>query len=453
MNLLIVDDEENIRDFLMLGLKKSGYSVSACGTGREAIDAIKNEPIDVCFLDIILPDMSGIDVLMNVKEIAPSIKIIIITALSDVKLTVKAMKLGAHDYITKPFSFEEIEIAAKSAFDALKAERKLDIIERELSASMKEELIWSSPRMKEICSLIDKASMLEGRTILITGETGTGKNLAARTIHNMSKRADCPFVSVQCTTIPENILESELFGHEKGAFTDAKFTRLGLLETANCGTIFFDEIGDINPVVQSKLLNVLETKKFRRLGGNKEIDADVNVIAATNKDLSIEMKERRFREDLYYRLMGFPIHIPPLRERTEDIPDLAEFFMKKYCLEFGVEQKRFSREAVAALLSYQWHGNVRELKNIIERIVILHNSPVINLEHLPLDLQGKGLSEEPLKKAVLKEKEQYEKNHITNLLISHRGNVTHASREAGMDRGSFQRLMRKYSIRSESFKK
>ncbi|MEW6409677.1 MAG: sigma-54 dependent transcriptional regulator, partial [Nitrospirota bacterium] len=453
MNLLIVDDEENIRDFLRLGLEKEGYTVFTFATGKEALDAIKNEQVDVCFLDIILPDMDGLDILASIRQTDPNIKIIIITAINDLKLTVKAMKLGAYDYITKPFSFDEIEIAAKSAIDALRAERKLNLLEMEFSRCLMGEFRGDSSKMREVYALIEKAALLEGRTILITGETGTGKSLAARTIHNMSRRADAPFVSVQCTALSENILESELFGHEKGAFTDAKFTRQGLFEFANEGTIFFDEIGDISLKIQSRLLGVLEEKRFRRLGGNKEINVDVNIIAATNKELFREVKEGHFREDLYYRLMVFPIHMPSLRERIEDIPGLTEFFLKRYCQEFAVQQKSFSNEALDALLSYPWPGNVRELKNIIERIVILNEMSVIRTEHLPLELQEKGgLPAEHFKKTILNVKEQYEKNYITSMLTKHRGNVTHASMEAGMDRGSFQRLMRKYSILSESFR-
>lgn len=453
MNLLIVDDEENIRDFLKMGLESGGRRVITSASGTEAIDVIKNEHIDICFLDIILPDMNGIEVLSLIKQTAPNMKVIIITALNDIKLSVKAMRLGAFDYITKPFSFDEIEITAGAAMDALLAERKLDLLEREFSRCIMGEFKGNSPKMQEVYVLLEKAAMLDGRTILITGETGTGKNLAARAIYEMSRRASGPFVTVQCTAIPENILESELFGYEKGAFTDAKITRQGLVEIADGGTIFFDEIGEINLLMQSKLLTVIEEKKFRRLGGNKEINVDITIIAATNKDLTKGIKEGWFREDLYYRLMGFPVCLPPVRDRATDIPGLAEFFLKKYCQEFGCHQKSFSEEVYEAFLSYQWPGNIREIKNIIERLVILHDTPVIILEHLPLELRSKKTQPvEPLKRAVYREKEEYEQELIKKLLIKHRGNVTHASREANMDRGSFQRLMRKHSIRSESFK-
>lgn len=453
MNLLIVDDEENIRDFLRLGLEQAGHTVITCATGEEALDAIKNEQVDVCFLDIILPDMDGLDILASIRQTDPYMKVIIITALSDLKLTVRAMKLGAFDYIAKPFSFDEIEIAAKSAMDASRAERKLDLLEKEFSQCLMGEFRGNSPKIKEVYALMEKAALLEGLTILITGETGTGKSLAARSIHNMSRRADAPFVSIQCTAISESVLESELFGHEKGAFTDAKFLRQGFFEIANGGTIFFDEIGDINPRIQAKLLGVLDEKKFRRLGGNKEINVDVTIIAATNKDLSKEVREGRFREDLYYRLMVIPIHMPPLRERIEDIPGLTEVFLKRYCQEFGLQQKSLSNEALDAFLSHPWPGNVRELKNIIERIVILNETSVIRTGNLPPELQKKGgLPAEHFRKTILNVKEQYEKNYITSMLTKHRGNVTHASREAGMDRGSFQRLMRKYSISAESFR-
>jgi len=453
MNLLIVDDEENIRDFLKMGLEAGGSRVMTSASGEEALEVIRNEHVDICFLDIILPDMNGIEVLSLIKQTAPNMKVIIITALNDIKLSVKAMRLGAFDYITKPFSLDEIEITAGAAMDALMAERKLDILEREFSRCIMGEFKGNSPKMQEVYALLEKAAQLDGRTLLITGETGTGKNLAARAIYEMSRRASGPFVTVQCTAIPENILESELFGHEKGAFTDAKITRQGLFEIADGGTIFFDEIGEINLLMQSKLLTVIEEKRFRRLGGNKEFNVDVTIIAATNKDLNKGIKEGWFREDLYYRLMGFPICMPSLRDRAEDIPGLAEFFLKKYCQEFSYLRKAFSQEVYDAFLAYKWPGNVREIKNIIERMVILHDTSVIRLEHLPPELKNeKAQAVEPLKKAVYREKDEYERERITKLLIKYRGNVTHASREANMDRGSFQRLMRKHSIRSESFK-
>lgn len=452
MNILIVDDEENIREFLKMGLENGSDRVITSATGEEAVDVIKKEHVDICFLDIILPDMNGLEILDFIKQTTPNIKVIIITALNDIKLTVKAMRQGAFDYITKPFSLDEIEIAAKSAMDALMAERKLNVLKRELSGCIIGEFKGNCAKIREVYTLFEKAAHLDGRTILITGETGTGKNLAARTIYEMSRRANCPFVTVKCCAIPDNILESELFGHEKGAFTDAKHTRQGLFEIADGGTIFFDEIGEIDLSMQSKLLSVIEEKRVRRLGGNKEFNVDVTIIAATNKDINKEMKEGQFREDLYYRLVVFPIHLPPLRDMTEDIPQLAEFFLKKYCQEFSTMQKTFSKEVYDAFLSYHWPGNIREIKNIIERLVILYDTPIIRLVHLPPELQKKAQPVEPLRKAVLRGKEEYERECIIKLLTKYSGNVTHASREADMDRGSFQRLMRRYSIRSGSFR-
>lgn len=453
MKLLIVDDEENIRDFLKVELELSGYAVFTSSTGREAIEVLKNKEVDVCFLDIILPDMNGLDVLSEIRQIDSGIKVIIITALNDLKLAVRATRLGAYDYITKPFSLDEIEIAAESAIDALRNERKLDILEREVSKCLASEFRGTSPSMRELYVLIDKAAKLERGPFLITGETGTGKNLTARAIHNMSRRATGPFVSVQGTAIPENIFESELFGHEKGAFTDAKFMRQGFFELAKGGAIFFDEIGDISPGIQSKLLGVIEERKFRRLGGNKELSADVTIIAATNKDLSAEIKKGRFREDLYYRLMVFPIHMPSLRERKEDIPGLAEFFLKRSCQEFRVAEKSFSQDVINAFLAYAWPGNIREMKNIVERIAILHDSTLIGIEQFPAEIQNAGKAfVTDIKMAVHNIKEAYEKNYISDLLIKHKGNVTRAAQDANKDRGSFQRLMRKYSIRSEAFR-
>ncbi len=453
MRLLIVDDEENIRDFLKVELEMSGYTVFTSATGKEAIEVLKNNEVDVCFLDIILPDMNGLDVLSEIKQIDTGTKVIIITALHDLKLAVRATRLGAYDYITKPFSLDEIEIAAESAIDALRNERKLDVLEREISKCLASEFKGSSPRMRELYLLIDKAARLERDTFLITGETGTGKNLTARAIHNLSRRATGPFVSVQGTAIPENIFESELFGHEKGAFTDAKFMRQGFFELAKGGTIFFDEIGDVSFSIQSKLLGVIEERKFRRLGGNKEISADVTIIAATNKDLLTEIKKGAFREDLYYRLMVFPIHMPSLRERKEDIPHLAEFFLRRSCQEFRVAEKSFSQDVIKAFLSYSWPGNVREMKNIVERIAILHDSNLIGIEQLPAEIQNAGKTAAgDVKKTVLNIKEEYEKSYISELLIKHKGNVTHAAMDADMDRGSFQRLMRKYAIKSEIYR-
>lgn len=389
--ILVVDDEHLIRWSLEQNLKKQGYEVLACGSGEEALRIIQDEAPDLMLLDIQLPGINGVEVLEKAKEVDEDLIIIMVTALGVLETAVRAMRLGAYDYINKPFNLDELAIVIKKALETQELKREVAHLR---SAQPKkfniESIIGESDDLRRILNMVHKIAQSDAGTVLIQGESGTGKELIAKAIHYESGRSERPFVAINCAAVPETLLESELMGHEKGAFTDAKNQKKGLFEIANGGTVFLDEIGDMPLSIQAKLLRVLEDRVFRRVGGTKDIHVDVRIVSATNKDLLEAIEEKTFRNDLYYRLQVIPILLPPLRERRADILPLARTFIGMFNQEFGKSVKGMSPQAESFLTEYDWPGNVRELRNVIERAVILENDEIMQLEHLPREMRSKS---------------------------------------------------------------
>ncbi|OGC04274.1 hypothetical protein A2276_06715 [candidate division WOR-1 bacterium RIFOXYA12_FULL_43_27] len=383
--ILIVDDEEHLRDSLSF-LLASQYDLFFAENGAEALEQVAKASPDLVLLDMRLPDISGIEVLKRVKENDPSLEVIMVTAVNTVSQAVEAMKLGAYDYLTKPFDIEAIQSIIAKVLEKRVLERENLYLREEIEKSHQfEKIVGKSSVMKEIFGVISQIAKKD-ITVLITGESGTGKELVARALHNLSPRRNRLFVPVNCAAIPENLIESELFGHERGAFTGAIERRIGKFEIADSGTLFLDEIGSLPLKLQGKLLRSLQEKEIERLGGNKQIGVDVRVISASNCDLTREIEKGNFRSDLYYRLNVLPLNLPPLRNRREDIGLLAEHFMRVYNREFGKKVKSVSPEAMELFMNYRWPGNVRELSNLMERLVVLSHGDHIGTDNLPKEL-------------------------------------------------------------------
>jgi two-component system response regulator PilR (NtrC family) len=389
--ILVADDEQSMREFLDIMLKKEGYKVSLASNGEEVVKLVDNDLFDLVLLDIRMPKLDGISALKKIKVIAPETVVIMITAYASADTAIKAMKEGAYDYITKPFKVEEIKLIIKNALEK-KNLQKENILLKQVVRDRYHfgNIIGQSPKMMALYDLLEKVSPTK-TNILIAGESGTGKELVAKAIHYNSVRKEKPFVTLNCGAIPESLIESELFGHMKGAFTDAIATKKGLFEVADEGTIFLDEISELPLLMQVKLLRVLQDKEFKRVGGTEDIRVDVRIISATNKDLEEAVKEKHFREDLFYRLNVIQIKLPPLRDRKEDIPILASHFLKKYSEELNKNILKTSPEALQILLNYEYPGNVRELQNIIERAVALESGQELTVHNL-----SSYLSEQPL---------------------------------------------------------
>jgi two-component system, NtrC family, response regulator PilR len=391
--ILVADDEQSMREFLDIMLKKEGYKVSLASNGEEVVKLIDNDLFDLVLLDIRMPKLDGISALKKIKANSPETIVIMITAYASADTAIKAMKEGAYDYITKPFRVEEIKLIIKNALEK-KNLQKENILLKQVVRDRYHfgNIIGQSPKMVALYDLLEKVSPTK-TNILITGESGTGKELVAKAIHYNSPRQEKPFVTLNCGAIPESLIESELFGHMKGAFTDAIATKKGLFEVADEGTILLDEISELPLLMQVKLLRVLQDKEFKRVGGTEDIRVDVRIISATNKDLEEEVKEKHFREDLFYRLNVIQIKLPSLRERKEDIPLLTNHFLKKYSEELNKNISKFSPEALQILLRYEYPGNVRELQNIIERALALESGQELTAHNL-----SSYLSEQPLLK-------------------------------------------------------
>ena len=390
--ILVVDDEKGIREFLKITLKKEGYDVSLASSGEEAIALCERGVFDLILADIKMPRGDGNTVLKQVKKMHPETVVIMITAYGSLESAVEAMKEGAFDYISKPFNVNELKALLKNAIRKRQLEQESLPEEEFLGKDRFDHMISSNPEMRKIFTLIPRAASAKSN-ILIIGESGTGKELVARSIHQRSNRKNEPFLTINCGGIPENLLESELFGHKKGSFTGATTTKKGLFEAASGGTIFLDEIGDLPLSLQVKLLRVVQEKTFTPVGDTQELNVDVRIISATNQDLEGKVIDKKFREDLYYRLNVIQLRIPPLRERTMDIPLLAQYFLEKYSREMEKEIKQISAYAVDALKCYHFPGNVRELKNIIERSVALETSNIILPESLVLAAYKQGRKE------------------------------------------------------------
>ena len=391
--ILVADDEQSMREFLDIMLKKEGYKVSLASNGEEVVKLVESDVFDLVLLDIRMPKLDGISSLKKIKVNAPETIVIMITAYASADTAIKAMKEGAYDYITKPFKVEEIKLIIKNALEKKNLQKENTLLKQAVRDRFHfGNIIGQSPKMVTLYDLLEKVSPTK-TNILLTGESGTGKELVAKAIHYNSPRKDKPFVTLNCGAIPESLIESELFGHMKGAFTDAIATKKGLFEVADEGTIFLDEISELPLLMQVKLLRVLQDKEFKRVGGTEDIRVDVRIIAATNKELEEAVKEKHFREDLFYRLNVIQIKLPPLRDRREDIQTLANHFLKKYSQELSKNISKISPEAIQILMNYEYPGNVRELQNIIERAVALESSSDLTAHNL-----SSYLSEQPLQK-------------------------------------------------------
>lgn len=388
--LLVVDDEHLIRWSLEQNLKKQGYEVVTAGSGEDALRLVREEQPDLVLLDIQLPGISGIDVLEKIKDHDEDIIVIMVTANSGLENAVSAMRLGAYDYISKPFNLDELSIVVRKALETSDLKQEVVRLRTETKKNGPPHIIGESRQIKYLMEVLDKVARSEASTVLVQGESGTGKELVAKWIHYSSNRAEKPFIAINCAAVPATLLESELFGHEKGAFTDAKATKKGLFELADGGTVFLDEIGDMEMGMQAKLLRFLEDRSFRRIGGSRVFTVDVRIISATNKDLQKSIEEKTFRNDLYYRLQVIPIFLPSLRERKEDIVPLATHFINLYNKDFNKNVQGIAGMAERMMTDYSWPGNVRELKNVIERAIILGNDDTLLLEHLPLEIVAKA---------------------------------------------------------------
>ncbi|MGO8944041.1 MAG: sigma-54-dependent transcriptional regulator [Syntrophobacteraceae bacterium] len=456
--ILIVDDEAFIRENLDRILKEEHYSTTIAQNGKAALAFLKEEPFDLVFLDLKLPDISGLEVLKTVKGSDPDLLVIIMTGYASVESAVEALKIGAYDYIKKPFKADVIKLIVKLALETQRLKREVRSLKKQHEGTLgSQPFISESPALKEVLSQVREVARHSETTVLITGETGTGKDLIARTIHNLSPRANRPFIEVNCATLPENLLESELFGYESGAFTGAKDRKIGLFEAASAGTVFLDEMGEMDLGLQAKLLRVLEDKKIRRLGGTQLHEIDVRIIVATNQDLREAIKARRFREDLFYRLHIVPIHLPPLRERPEDIIALSEYFLSEYAKKFSRNFKGLSKDSQALLLAYRWPGNVRELRHVIERICIMHDAQMLHPEHLPkeltLDSSDSAAPVIPFYFPVPREGlnldeivDRFTLHLIRKTMHMTDGNISQAAKLLGIPRGTLRYKLDKYLI-------
>ncbi len=381
--ILVVDDERSMRELLSIVLRREGYDVTVADSGRAAIGELERARFDLLISDIKMPDMSGVEVLRAARRIDQDMLCVMITAFAAADTAIEAMRLGAHDYLSKPFDVDELKIKVRNALEQRQLRQENVLLKRALGTRHQfGNIVGRSEKMLTVFKLIEQIARTES-TVLVTGESGTGKEWVARAIHFYSLRRDRPFVALNCGALPETLLESELFGHMKGAFTGASANKKGLIEAAEKGTLFLDEIGEMTPMMQVKLLRVLQERKFRRVGGVEELESAMRVIAATNQDLTKMIADGKFREDLFYRINVIPIHLPPLRERGEDIPLLAQHFLAKYGDQMGKHVTGLAQETMALLEAYLWPGNIRELENVIERAVALEKTAVILPESLP----------------------------------------------------------------------
>jgi len=455
-NILIVDDEQSYRQLLSLVFEGDGHKIRTAMNGRQAIDALAEGPADIIISDVKMPDMDGIEMLRAVRETQPDLGVVLMTAFASVETAREAFKLGADDFIQKPFDVEELKLIVKKTLE----KQELIVENRAFKRAQRDRgsvknIVGSSSKMDAIFQMIETVAEVQS-TVLVTGESGTGKELVARAIHDQSDRAERPFISINCGAFTETLLESELFGYVKGAFTGANSNRKGLFEAADKGTIFLDEIGEMSPAMQVKLLRVLQERRVRPVGAHDEIPIDARVIAATNRDLKAMADEGTFREDLFYRISVIPIDLPPLRERAEDIPDLVEHFVAKFNAQSG-RNVSLSAKALQVLESYAWHGNVRELEHTIERAVALERGEEIQPERLPdhitnynperikaeFDLPDNGID-------LTVHLDNLERTYVVEALRKVSGNQTKAADLLGMPVRSLRHLLDKHSIRSLS---
>ncbi len=451
--ILVVDDKDSMRNMLTETLSGEGYRVDTATDGKRALDLIRNKAYDLVLTDLKMPESDGLSVLSGTKQVDNETPVIMMTAYGTIEDAVQAMKLGAYDFITKPFDTEHLCVLVNRALENRRMVEENSLLREELLADHGvANIIGKNEKMVELCNLVQKVAKSDA-SVLLQGESGTGKELFARAIHQLSNRQPRPYIAINCAAIPSELLENELFGSEKGAFTGAHARKMGKFEIASTGTIFLDEIGDMDISLQAKLLRVLQQKNFERLGGTKTVDVDVRIIAASNMDLNQLIKEKKFREDLFYRLSVFPLVIPPLRERSDDVQAISEYFMDKYCRELKKPVKTLSKEAIDLLMKYHWPGNVRELENTIERAVILAEGKKIGPEHLAIRLQrsedvqlrdGAGLKEIGAHAQAMAEK-----NTILRVLRQVRGNKRKAAQVLKIDYTTLFDKIKKYEIDQE----
>jgi two-component system response regulator AtoC len=449
--VLVVDDEELIRVWLEAHLGEAGYEVTLAAGAEAARQLFHSEPPDATLLDLRLPDGNGLDLLKEVLDVDPNVVPIILTAHGDISTAVDAVKLGAYNFLEKPPKLEDLVITLEKGLETRALKRAVTGLRKQAGWQFAGvEIVGRSDQMQRVVDLVSKVAVTEGTTVLLRGESGVGKEVVARAIHARSPRADFPFLEINCTALPEALLESELFGHERGAFTDAKERKLGLLEVADGGTVLLDEIGDLPLGSQAKLLRFLETRTFKRVGGVRDIKVDVRIIASTNKELEQAVREGGFRRDLFYRLNVVPIVIPPLRERPEDVAPLAEFFLDAMTKSLRRPARTISKTALDMLTRYAWPGNVRELRNVIERATILEEGPEILPDHLPDELRL-GSSAIDLSPGYALppggiDLEALEKDLITQALEQAKGNKTRAASLLGMTRDRLRYRLEKYQV-------
>jgi len=448
--ILVVDDDKNLIELLKMRLESSNYEVTTAVKEEEAIQAIKSEVFDLSIVDLQLLNQDGISLMEELHLILPDMPVIILTAYGSIESAVEAMKKGAYSYLTKPFDPQDLLLQIDRAIE----NRRLNIEIKRLKGLLEERydftnIVARSEKMKKVLEMVSKIAKTES-TVYIHGESGTGKELIAKAIHLASERKNKPFVAINCAALPEALMESELFGHEKGSFTGAVRSTKGLFTQAHEGTLFLDEIGDMPLSIQAKLLRALQERQFYPIGSEKPMEVDVRVIVATQKDLEVQVKQGLFREDLFYRIHVIPIHLPPLRERKEDIPLLVEYFLKKFSEQIKKEVNGLTPQAMQKVMLHEWPGNVRELENTIEYAVVMTQGDTITEDFI---LQTKGMiSQEPLKP--LKEaKVAYERSYLIHLLEICDGNVSKASKLAGKYRADFYDLLKKHGLKSEGFKK
>ena len=450
--ILVVDDEYLIRWTLQQNLEREGYEVLLAETGEEALEKVKEEAPDIALLDIKLPGMDGYEVLEKALKIDEGIVPIMITAFDEVDKVVKAMRLGALDYISKPFDFSKVYLSIQKALEASQLKREVRHLRREQRSWYSfDNLIAVSQEMGRVLQISEKIAQSEAATVLIQGESGTGKEVIAHLVHGRSTRQNMPFITVNCANFPEQMLENELCGHEKGAFTDAKEVKKGLLEVADKGTLFLDEIGDMSLNLQGKILRLVEQKTFRRIGGLKDIQVDVRIITATNKDLLMLKEEAKFREDLFYRINVASIRIPPLRERPDDILPLTKYFMQRYDEEFHKNVQKISKGVEDFLGNYNWPGNVRELKNVIERAMILVEGDTLLMEHLPIEILGQASKQGGVIEGIRIPPEGISMEKVEEALVKQalkmtNGNQTRAAKLLDISRDALRYRMQKFGL-------
>jgi two-component system response regulator PilR (NtrC family) len=457
--ILVVDDERSMRELLAIVLKREGYHVSLAETGTSAVAALAREPFDLLISDIKMPDMSGVDVLRSAKQTDPEILGIMITAFASTETAVEAMRLGACDYLSKPFDIDLLKMKVREKVESRHLRQENVLLKRTLGLTHSfSNIIGRSEAMLDVFKMIETVSRTNS-TILLTGESGTGKGLVAQAVHYHSLRRDKPMVPLNCGAMPETLLESEMFGHMRGAFTGADANKKGLIEVAEKGTIFLDEIAEMSPSMQVKLLRVLQERKYRRVGGLEELQADIRVIAATNQDLSKAVAEGRFREDLFYRINVIPIALPPLRDRRDDIPLLAEHFLGKYAGQMEKTVTSISRPAMDLLARHEWPGNIRELENVVERAVALEPTPSVQPESLPQTLRngvprpvssGAAAAGDVLPEGGLDLEarvQELERRYLSQALERANGVQVKAAELLGMSFRSFRYYVKKYNLR------